>query len=242
MANGNSDHRPFSRRQGFASPSPEISIREDAPDQFRFRLLTITNREAGISPSSLRPIVCDVLCVRPDPSNWSEYPNINDEVQDLVYGCEWFKVYDIVEAIWACLNDHYPCRKDQYTRAINDSFVDMGIGWQLVDGRVQARGEEAQDRILHRAAQKLDEARMPTARSELREAVNDLSKRPEADLSGAIHHAMSALECVARELSGDANSTLGAIIRRHPDLLPRPLDEAMTRVWGYASETARHGR
>src|SRR6202035_2949732 len=26
---------------------------------------------------------------------WSEYPNIWEEVQELMYGCDWFKAYDI---------------------------------------------------------------------------------------------------------------------------------------------------
>jgi hypothetical protein len=55
---------------------------------------------------------------------------------------------------------------------------------------------------------------------------------------------MAALECVARVVSGDERATLGEIIQRHgADIgIPRPLDTAIERMWGYASEMARHVR
>lgn len=83
---------------------------------------------------------------------------------------------------------------------------------------------------------------LKTARNELLEALRDLSRRPNPDITGAIQHSMSALECAAREVCGDARATLGDIMKRHRDLIPRPLDEAVSKVWGYASENARHLR
>jgi hypothetical protein len=53
---------------------------------------------------------------------------------------------------------------------------------------------------------------------------------------------MAALECVAREISGDTKSTLGEIIKRNKDLIPSPLDTAISKVWGFSSENARHVR
>jgi hypothetical protein len=45
---------------------------------------------------------------------------------------------------------------------------------------------------------------------------------------------------VARDLTGNPKATLGEILKRHPGLLPKPLDEALSKVWGYASNEARH--
>jgi len=59
-------------------------------------------------------------------------------------------------------------------------------------------------------------------------------------MPGAAYHAMGSLECVARDLTGDPKATLGDILKRYPDLLPKPLDEALSKVWGYASNAARH--
>ena len=51
---------------------------------------------------------------------------------------------------------------------------------------------------------------------------------------------MAALECTARDVTGETNATLGSIL---PDLeLPKPLDTAVQKLWGFASERARHLR
>jgi hypothetical protein len=69
-----------------------------------------------------------------------------------------------------------------------------------------------------------------------------LSRRPAPDLPGAVYHSMCSLECVAREVTGDQKATLGDILKRHPSVLPHPLNTALSQVWGYASNEARHGR
>ena len=81
-----------------------------------------------------------------------------------------------------------------------------------------------------------------TARDEIHDALTDLSRRPNPDLTGAIQHGMAALECVARDACGDPKATLGDILKRHPDLIPKPLDTAIDKAWGFASEMGRHIR
>ena len=80
----------------------------------------------------------------------------------------------------------------------------------------------------------------PAVANEIREALHDISRRPEPDVTGAIQHVMSALECTAREMTGQRNLTLGRLVPPL-DLTP-PLDAAVDKLWGYASERARHIR
>ena len=235
--------------ESFSRPNPntgegkEITIREDAPEGLRFAVLE-TARELEWGPSSLRNIVCKVLRVRPDPSNWSEYPNIWGEVQDLVYACDWFKVYDIIEAVYDAMlrNDREQGGSDakKFAAEINSYFVEEGIGWQLVDGQVVTRGTEAFEAVVSDAAKALKKSGRPTAASHIHEALQDLSRRPKPDLPGAIYHGMGALEAVARDLAGNSKATLGEVLKRNPTLVPKPLDTALSQVWGYASNEARH--
>jgi len=230
----------FSRRFGHQPQEAEITIREDAPGGFRYAVLNIAVDDCGLQPSDLRSIVCRVLKTRPNESNWSEYPNVWNEVEGLVDRCEWFRVYDIVEAIYQYLARKY--RHIEFEDAVNECFLEMGIGWQLKNGRVDTRGEQTFEAVLHQAAESLAEAELPTAKHELVEAIHDMSRRPKPDLSGAVHHAMAALECIARQATGDSKSTLGEVIKRNPELFPRPLDEVVSKCWGFSSETARHVR
>ncbi|HEV2398599.1 MAG TPA: hypothetical protein VGS27_16765 [Candidatus Sulfotelmatobacter sp.] len=53
---------------------------------------------------------------------------------------------------------------------------------------------------------------------------------------------MAALECVAGDVCGDKQATLGEIIKRYPGTITTPLDDSVATAWGYASEMARHIR
>lgn len=231
--------RRFSVRYGFHSSEGDELIREDAPEQLRSGLLQIVHDNLDYNPSWIRRIICGVLRVREDPLNWSEYPNIWDEVQGDVYDCEWYRVYDIIEGFYSSLADG---QREKYEVLINNLFVEENIGWQLVGGELHVRGDDIFEHVLEDATESLDGSGMTTATSELHEAIRDLSRRPEPDLSGAVQHAMAALECVARQISGDKKLALGDVIKKNPGLIPPPVDRAVSKLWGYASEEARHGK
>src|SRR5262249_25957655 len=125
---------------------------------------------------------------------------------------------------------------------VNEYFIEYGVGWRLVSGQLESRGPEGFKLAVDTARVSLEVANLPTARGEIHEALRDLSRRPEPDLTGAIHHAMAALECTAREHTDDPRATLGELLKKFPNLLPKPLDGALSQVWGYASEMARHIR
>jgi hypothetical protein len=233
----------FSKRHKYRPKPKEITVREDAPEALRHYVMEKAV-ELGLGPSSLRQLICSVMHVRPDPSNWSEYPNVWGEVQDLAYRCEWFRFYDFVEVIYERLanstGENAAARGADFQNFLNEFFMDEGIGWQMTGGEIMARGTETFESTINSAAQVLEEAGRLTARKEIHEALTDLSRRPHPDLTGAAQHAMAALECVARDVCGDNRATLGEVIKRYPGVIPKPLDDSVSKAWGYASEMARH--
>jgi hypothetical protein len=237
--------KPFSKRHGYRTQPKQITVWEGAPENLRHFVLE-TAREMGYGPSAIRNLICSILHVRPDPNNWSEYPNAWGEAQDLIYSCDWFKFYDFVEEMYRSLGnstvDNAQERSTHFQDALNEFFVDEGIGWQMIDGEVVTRGTETFESNVHGAVDALEAAGRATARDEIHEALMDLSRRPEADLTGAVQHAMAALECVARDVCGDEHATLGEVIKRYPGTIPKPLDDSVAKAWGYASEMARHIR
>jgi hypothetical protein len=133
-------------------------------------------------------------------------------------------------------------RSKNFQNALNEFFVDEGLGWQMIEGEIITRGTETFESNIQSAVQALEAAGRDTARDEIHEALTDLSRRPEADLTGAVQHAMAALECVARDVCGDERATLGEIVKQYPGIIPKPLDDSVSKAWGYASEMARHIR
>ena len=237
------DEHRFSERHGFRQINEaEISVRHDAPYELRGVLVDLAY-ECGFRPESLRTLFCRALRKRPDSNNWSEYPNIDNEVRGLIDEAEWYKVYDLVEAI---INEMYQARfsydPDRFENELNLYFIEEGIGWKLESGKLEARNPEALEQTIRSATITLRDAGSSTAQAELHEALVDLSRRPNPDITGSVQHAVAALECVARDVTGDHKATLGEILKRHPDMVPPPLNLALEKLWGFASEYGRHVR
>lgn len=237
--------QPFSKRRGYVGQAKDIAIREVAPENLRYIVLE-SARELEWAPSSLREVLCRVLREVPDKNNWSEFPNIWGEVQDLLYRCEWFKVYDFIEALHARFvkNDRENHQQDapRFADSINEFFIEKGIGWQLVQGQIATRGDEAFEETVTTAVKILEGDEKPTAAGHLRFALAALSARPKANTSGAVAHATSAVECVLGEVTGQA-MTLGKYLDKYSALFHPALKKGLDGIFGYASdEGARHGK
>jgi hypothetical protein len=245
----------FSQRQGYARPK-EIQFKEDLPEHLRIPIYDILRHylppkflleraEKIFNPYGLGelPAHDGVMAVKKEEDD-------SDSIafKRVFLGCEWFQVFDLVEDVLAQLRFHeeelaYPDEEPRafpMQKALNDYFLHAGIGWKMVDGQIVMRGNEGFESAVREAAATLKESERPTAAKHLHEALQDLSRRPEADLAGAIYHAMGSMECVARELASAPKATLGEILKQLPELLPKPLDTALSQIWGYASNVARH--
>lgn len=231
----------FSKRHGFNQAfEAEITIRQDAPHNLRGFVVQLAY-DCGLRPSALRNLVCVVLRERPDQSNWSEFPNIDGEIQTLIDSCAWYRVYDVIERVSQfMLETPYSYEANKFEQELNSFFVDTGIGWKLANGQVEARGPEFFEETLVTAGGSLVSNGFSSARKEIHESLQDLSRRPTPDITGAIQHSMAALECVAREICKNRNATLGKILSNHRGLIPQPLDQAVEKMWGFASTYARH--
>lgn len=229
----------FSKRYGlFSIKEKEITIREGAPEGLR-GFIRMAFYDLNKKPSDLRAIITRVLKISPDSNNWSEYPNIDYEVEHHLANCEWYLVYDIIEIIIQKLN---PNDKETFSNEINEYFVTNGIGWKIVNGQIETRGDEVFETAVETVETVLETAKLQTAKTEIKEALSDLSRRPTPDITGAIQHSLACLECITREFTGDTKSTLGDLMKKHPEVIPVPLDQAVTKIWGYTSEQGRHLR
>jgi hypothetical protein len=227
----------FSDRFGYHGPEVEITIREDAPEAVRDGILML-GYGADLGPGGMRDILCTVLLTRPDANNWSP-GNIENEVSRLIDRAPWYKVYDFAERLYRDIASRDPFQEaaPRFESQLNQLFREQGVGWEMKDGILVARGSEAFALATGHATEVMRDAGSPTAANEIHEALKDISRRPHADVTGAIQHGMAALECVAREVD-DSTDTLGQIIKRLD--IPPPLDRSLHQLWGFASEQGRH--
>ena len=227
----------FSNRHGYRPQATEITVREEAPPNLRYAIVAIA-KGTGMLPSEIRDIMCIELLVPPDDYNWSEYPNIWEEVQRLIAQCSWFKVYDVAEALHRKLSRWGPERAQSFSEPLNQFFREYGIGWEMREGLIVFRGSEVFERSTTEALSILEEEGLTTTAKEIEEALSDISRRPKPDVTGALQHGMAALESTAREVTGQPKPTLGKLVGALD--LPAPLGEAVKKLWGYSSDRARH--
>lgn len=226
----------FSKRYGFA-PTPPVTYRHDAPEGMRYAIIQAAYDQ--LSYGQIRTSICRTLHIAPDQGNWSEIPNIRDEVNYIVERAEWYRVYDIIEGLALFIEDTYGYdRTVEFATRVNQIFVDTGAGWQLVAGEgIIVRGDADFEDAVQEAQSQLSATGYEVASKEIREALSDLSRRPEADLTGAIHNALGALEATARYVAG-SEQDLGKLVSKIG--LPSPLDAALKKIWGFSSNYGRH--
>ncbi len=127
---------PFSSRQGYRPPPEQTTAREEASSEVRGAVLMLA-KAVGMKPSAIREVICGVLLVLPDPSNWTEYPYIWDEVVWLMDDAPGDKVHGIVEALYAALaapRSGGSRSASEFARRLNDFLAENGIGWELING------------------------------------------------------------------------------------------------------------
>lgn len=216
--------------------------RDVAPEAFRAVVVTFPLAVPGMYANGTREAVCRGLKKLPDSQNWSK-DNVVREVHSLIEDAEWYQVYDAAEAVAdellrRSLYEDYA----EYETEINRTLEECVVGWRMVEARFQVRGEDAVQVVLDAALADVAQSGVSVAPKEMREAIANLSRRPEPDLSGAVHHAIGSLEAIARHCTGAPYSGLGEIVKKYPGLLGEPLNTAVAKLWGYSSEQARHVR
>ena len=218
----------FSDRHGYQVPDAEITVRYDAPENLRYAIPRIADN-AGMELNRIREIVCNVLVTRPDrENNWSR-PNVVDEIDTLLKGCYWSKIYDIAEALYQGFGyDQFMA--ENYTHKLNNFFHENGIGWEMVDGKIIFRGSEILEATVREATNTLQNSGRPRAAEEINKSLVALSLRPVPDLTGAINHATGALEATAWDITGLPNLELGKLISELN--IPKPLDTAVEKTVG----------
>ena len=90
-------NQPFSLREGFRNGTNLVY--DDAPDAIRIGIREVLHVLGYQRPTAQRQILCSALRITPDQNNWSDYPNVDFEVSQLIQTGPWYKFFDALERI-----------------------------------------------------------------------------------------------------------------------------------------------
>ncbi len=230
-------NKPFSVRYGI---QPERSpIVHEAPQELRYFLLKYFKNEfsypwecAEILEDFLRsPGLASRFANPHDPQGWAKFYKF---IEDF----DWWQVYDFIEFCYA--SPQVPARS-KFANLFNQEFSRENIPYQFdSQGEIVYKGSEAFEVAVATAESVLSATGRNTAKAEIHKSLKALSNRPTPDLTGAVQHSVAGLECVANDICGETGETLGQIIKKHPDRFPAPLGDAVSKLYGFASQKGRH--
>lgn len=164
-------------------------------------------------------------------NNWGE---VLPEIKKHFNTIEWYEVYDLIE--FTANNYREYKFKEPFIQACNNAFEREFSAYRFVDDSITKITDELE---ISEIEQALDTALGPI-QTHLKLALHHLSNRQKPDYRNSIKESISAVEGLARKITGDDKATLGVLLNKlekNYDLHPA-LAKAYSNLYGYTCDDA----
>lgn len=156
----------------------------------------------------------------------------------------WYRLYDFIEYLvgnWKTLPKRQSHTDDEFARDVNRVLEEERSGWRLRRGIVAPMTSKLEMDAVNQAADEAAAHGLGAVRVQLDAAARKLALRPEPDFRGSIKESISAVESLAKLLSGTAKGGLDlALTKADPAESMHPaLRQALLKLYGYTSD--EHG-
>ncbi|HET7089704.1 MAG TPA: hypothetical protein VFL17_13795 [Anaerolineae bacterium] len=155
--------------------------------------------------------------------------DILQAVRDYFFQCQWYEVYDFLEFTLNYYQD------ESLNETINAILERELSGYRFISGMFTDITNSEEIAMLESA---LSDNDYPAVKAHLQRALELLSNREQPDYRNSIKESISAVESLAKVLSGSSKATLGdalKVIEKKGKIHPS-LKEAFLKLYGYASD------
>jgi len=166
------------------------------------------------------------------PGNYHSRPeNILASIREYFFSCEWNDVYDLIQF----LADNFGKHKPQLVTALNRILQREMAGYTFIDGILVDITDPQEKQML---AEALADTRFVPVRTHLETALRHLADREEPDYRNSIKESVSAVEAMARVVSGNPKATLGDALKvlEKSGHLHQSLKEGFSKLYGYTND------
>lgn len=241
----------FSQRMGLEPASKAIQI-ERVDDQLRgaiWNVLTLSFWEKyrnGYQTNLLRHSNFDTfsksyafhhdISIDELPDYWSD---LNRQIRSWFMAMPWNKIYDFLEFMAA----HGPEERN-HSRLWRDSFIEFAnvvlekqnSGYRFIERQIAPITSEVELEEIDSALR----AAQPYAgvKQHLQTALGMLTNRDAPDYRNSIKESISAVESLARHITGNPKATLGDALKilENKHRLEPTVKQAFNKLYGYASD------
>ncbi|MFG6111112.1 AbiJ-NTD4 domain-containing protein [Stenotrophomonas nematodicola] len=147
--------------------------------------------------------------------------------------CQWYEVYDLIEFTVRNLNRPYD---EEFSALINPVLERELSGYRFISGQVVPISDENEVTSIESALSSTDVPR--SAQVHLSLALEMLSSKTAPDYRNSIKESISAVESLAKSMTGDSQATLGAALGliESQGKMHGALKKALSSLYGYASD------
>lgn len=238
----------FSQRMGFIPLKPEIQL-DDMNDDLRtglwnvllryylngyaprtgsvYRLINGSNRQSFATNYYSNFIKCPIDSI---PPAWESF--LADLRRDFLSHLSWHRIYSLLEFV---LREAGNQTKQTLTDALNNALEQEGSGYRVINGIVSAITSPAELETIVDAMTNSTE--YLGIGDHLNAAVRMLSDKEKPDYRNSIKESISAVESLAKQITGNAATTLGPALselEKHHRLHPA-LKNAFSSLYGWTS-------
>lgn len=156
---------------------------------------------------------------------------------------EWFEVYDLTEFVadeYSKLRGHTDLRliRNRIQGAFNQVFEEELSGYRYIGGELAPISNPSEVGAIESAVDMAARYGLSGARAHIISALQLFGKRPEPDYRNAVKEAISAVESIAKQLSGnDSQGLAGALDElARKSSIHGALHTAFLNLYGYTSD------
>jgi hypothetical protein len=168
-----------------------------------------------------------------DLPEWA--PDFVTRIKNWFYKSEWYDAFDFIEFVAQFDNDRDFSIAEQ---AFNNVLKQEVSGYRLLDGQVVQITAEEEIAAVQEALDTARRSRLAGVDEHLTAALAKLSDRKNPDYRNSIKESISAVESLAKVISGDPKAELGKALKSvetKVDLHPA-LKRGFSAIYGYTSD------
>ncbi len=159
-------------------------------------------------------------------------------IKDIFFEKEWHKIFDIMEYF----NYRY-CRSQikfsqiKFNQIINQILIDENVGYRFIRGMFVPLTNEEEIAEIAKAMI----TPYQNANEHIKKATQFFSNRTNPDYENSIKESITAVEAVAKELTGKKNASLGdaiKVLETNGIVLHGAFKVALDKLYGYTSEAS----
>lgn len=151
------------------------------------------------------------------------------EIRKYFFECRWYRAYEFIEFV-------IETQKDAELELFINNVLETELsGYRLIENKFVPVTEKIEVDAIKKAILELPFAGVS---AHLKQAMNHLSRHESPDYRNSIKESISAVECMAREVSGNQKATLGdalSVLEKNGKLHPA-LKKGFSAIYGYSND------